>query len=85
MFEITRKNNIKFYLNKCKFGQKQISYLGHIISSEGIRPQIKKINVIKNMPKPQCKQDVQRLLGMLTYVSKFIKKFSDNTKPCVSF
>uniref|UniRef100_A0A1Y1MSR2 Reverse transcriptase/retrotransposon-derived protein RNase H-like domain-containing protein n=1 Tax=Photinus pyralis TaxID=7054 RepID=A0A1Y1MSR2_PHOPY len=34
-----------------------------------------------NIPRPKDKKEVQRLLGVFTYVTKFIKKFSCSTEP----
>ena len=76
-----RENNVKFNLNKCKFGQTEIKYMGHRINENGISPDESKIKAISEMPSPKNKQDVQRLLGMLTYVSRFIKNFTNKTEP----
>lgn len=81
VLDTARENNVKFNLNKCKFGQKEIKYMGHIINNKGISPDNSKIKAISEMPCPKNKQDIQRLLGMLTYVSRFIKNFSDKTEP----
>ena len=81
VLEIAHKNNVRFNLSKCKFGQKQIKYMGHIISDKGLSPDYDKIKAINEITEPVNKQDVQRLLGMLTYVSKFIKNFSEITDP----
>lgn len=60
---------------------KSIKYLGHIISEQGIAPDMSKIEAITKMPIPKDKNGVQRLLGMATYVSKFIPNFSEVTAP----
>lgn len=79
VLQLAREKNIKLNLQKCKFGKTEVKYLGHIISSEGIRPDETKITAIMNMPHPTNKHDVQRLLGLLTYVSKFVNNFSVKT------
>jgi hypothetical protein len=76
-----REQNIKFNLKKCKFAQNSVVYMGHIISSEGLKVDGEKISAIINMPKPKCKKDVERFLGMITYVGKFLPKVSDLTSP----
>ena len=61
-------------LNHEKFVIKQntISFLGEILSAKGIRPSHNRISVINNMMKPQNREEVQRLLGLVNYVSKYI-------------
>ncbi|XP_063903271.1 uncharacterized protein K02A2.6-like [Zophobas morio] len=81
VLQIAKENNVKFNQNKCKFGVAKLKYMGHYISGRGIEPDNSKIEAVLNMPQPTSKQDVQRLLGMLTYVSKFIPEFSTKTSP----
>lgn len=81
VLKTAKKNNVKFNLKKCQFGKNSIKYMGHIISAEGITLDESKIIAIKELQTPKCKEDVQRVLGMLTYVSKFITNFSSETAP----
>lgn len=55
--------------------------MGHIISAKGVTVDENTKKAIKEMQTPKCKEDVQRALGMLTYVSKFITNFSNETTP----
>ena len=43
---------IEVKTSKCEFFQSQISYLGHIVSKEGIETDHKKISAIHNWPQP---------------------------------
>lgn len=75
-FKIAAENNVKFNSSKCKFSVSEVKYLGHIISAEGLKPDPSKVTAIKNMEIPLNKQDLQRFLGMITYISKFVPHFS---------
>ena len=44
--------NLKLQPNKCEFLKTEVTYLGHIISKDGIRPDPKKLNAVKHFPKP---------------------------------
>lgn len=79
VLERCRKINLKLNLSKCKFGVKEIKYLGHLITNNGIYPDNSHISAITNMPTPKDKKDVERLLGLLTYVGSFIPSLSDKT------
>ena len=51
------------------------------MSAEGFRPDPDKIKAIIDMPQPQNKQDLQRLLGMVNYLSQYIPNMSEITAP----
>lgn len=81
VLEIAMKNNIKFNQNKCKIGLSKIVYMGHEISESGFRADDSKVKAIADMPIPKNKEDLQRFLGMVTYVGKFISHLSTITAP----
>ena len=76
-----RKANAKFSLDKLKLKIPQVKYMGHLISHEGIRPEPDKVNAITQMPKPDDRKGIERLLGMVKYLSSFIPHESDVTAP----
>lgn len=79
VLETAMCNNIKLNREKCKIAQREIKYMGHIISGNGVRADPDKIKAICEMPAPQNKQDLQRILGVLNYVGKFLPNFSTDT------
>ena len=54
--------------------------MGHIILSEGLRADPKKLKAINEMPPPTDKKGVQRVLGMITYVQKVPPDLADLAK-----
>lgn len=79
--DICKENNIKLNKNKCKFGITEIKYMGHILSSNGIRPEEEKIKAISLYKTPQNKKDLEIFLGMITYLQRFIPNASTITEP----
>ena len=71
--------NLKLSPKKCKIRVDQVTYIGHVLSDEAIRPNPEKMRAIAEYPSPQNKQELQGFLGMINYISKFIQNFSDNT------
>lgn len=67
MLERCKEINLTFNKEKCMFRSPEVSYIGHIISSEGVRPDPKKIEAITKMPPPEDKKGVERLLGTINY------------------
>jgi len=76
-----RKHNLKLQIDKCKFLRKEVTYLGHIISENGILPDPSKLSAVKNFPTPKKIKDVQSFIGLAGYYRKFIKDFSKIAKP----
>ena len=68
-------------IDKCQFKTSELIYLGHKLTVEGIQADESKIKSILDMPIPEDKKAVQRLLGMLNYVGKFVPKLSELTSP----
>lgn len=81
VLEIAKKNNVKFNLEKCKFGLNEVVYLGYKFSGKGIMIDEEKIKAITDMPAPTNKKELQRFLGMVTYVGRFVKNLSEKTYP----
>ena len=79
--ERARECNLKFKPEKCHFRSTSVSYIGHKLTPDGIKPDPEKIEAIINMPEPHDKKGVQRLLGMVNYVSKFVPNMSEITSP----
>ena len=68
---------LKLKESKCDFFKKEIHYLGHLISSEGIHPLLKKLDTIHNMPRPKTPKEIKQFLGLCGYYRKFVPRFSD--------
>lgn len=66
---------------KCKFRVKEVTYIGHTLSADGVRPDQEKIRAIKEMPAPTDKKGIQRLLGTINYLAKFVPNMSAVTEP----
>lgn len=71
--------NIRFNKDKCKFLCTKITYMGHEISEKGIEVDKSKIQAILDMPSPRDTKDLQRFLGMVTYIARFVDKLSEKT------
>ncbi|XP_055890320.1 uncharacterized protein LOC129927122 [Biomphalaria glabrata] len=65
----------------CVEKQDQISFMGHCISVQGIKPDIKKIKAILEMKKPENSQEARKLCGMVQYLSKFLNNLAEVSQP----
>ena len=76
-----REAGLKLKLSKCKWCQKSITFLGHIVSEEGIASDPSKTAVVAGWPPPQSKREMQQFLGVANYDRKFIKNLAAIAKP----
>ena len=81
VLERARAVGLKLNKDKLKLRQTEVSYMGHILTSSGIRPDPKKIQAILDMPKPTDVKGVQRFIGLVTYLSKFLPHLSEACEP----
>ncbi|GFQ85814.1 retrovirus-related Pol polyprotein from transposon 17.6 [Trichonephila clavata] len=72
---------LKLSPSKCPLFQREVTYLGHIISAEGVRTDPDKISAVKNWNSPTDVHQLQRFLGLCTYYRKFVKDFSTIARP----
>jgi ribosomal protein L31 len=63
------------------FAAKEIKFLGHIVNSEGIRPDPKKVEVVHNWPVPKNVREVRSFLGLANYFCKLISHYSEVAAP----
>ena len=64
---------------KCVFRQTEIEYLGEAVTQDGVKPDPNNIQAITEMPTPRDVLELQRVLGMVTYLGIFIPNLSVRT------
>ena len=75
---LCRLQSAGFTLNKEKIvlGASEIKYLGHYLSSRGIKVIADRVEAIRQYPCPQNLRSVRRFLGMVGFYARFIPEFS---------
>ncbi len=67
IFEVLRAASLMMKLKKCKFAQKELRFLGHIISAEGIRTDPDKIAKMVTLSPPSNLKELRSRPGLFSY------------------
>ena len=81
VFEKLSAAGLRLKLSKCEFFKSQVTYLGHIVSKNGIETDPEKIEAIKKWPVPKTVTEVRIFLGFTNYSRKFIPKYAQIARP----
>jgi hypothetical protein len=73
--------NIKIEPDKCEFLKDELSYLGHVVTADGVKPDGNKVTAVVNFPVPRSQKDVKSFLGLAGYYRRFINHFSPMARP----
>ena len=71
LFEKLANANLKIKLSKCEFFKESVTFLGVILSIDGIRPDPEKLSIIANFEEPRNKRDLQSFLGVCNFYRQF--------------
>lgn len=77
VFSALRKVNLKIKPTKCTFLRKEVPYLGHIVSREGIRPDPEKISAIVKAEPPKTVKQLQSFLGCIQWFKRFVPNLAE--------
>ena len=81
VFQHLRKAGLTLKPEKCHFAQKEIRYLGHIVSSKGVQAVPDKLKAITSYPAQHDIKELRQFLGLSNYYGQFIEHYSDITEP----
>ena len=87
VMRLLEENQLYVRLEKCKFLQKSLDYLGFTVQGStpskagGIKPSEKKIKAVTNWEIPKTVRDVQSFLGFLNFYRRFIPDFASTAAP----
>ena len=81
VLERARKLGLKLNKEKSHIGMEEVNYVGHRLTGSGLKPTQERIEAISKMRAPENHQELETILGMIAYVSKFIPGLSEMNAP----
>ena len=81
LLERCQQRHIKLNLDKFQLRKTELSYMGVMLTNKGVKPDPRKQDSIQAMPAPTNKEEVRRLLGVVTYLSRFSEDLSTKSAP----
>jgi len=81
VLEILTEHKLFLRLEKCEFHQKQIEYLGLVISENKVAMDPVKVARVREWPVPENWTDVQAFIGFINFYHRFIQDFSTIARP----
>ena len=76
VFERLRHAKLKLGANKCTFAAKEVSYLGHWVTEEGLLPDSSLLAAIREILPPKTATEVRSFLGLDGYYQRYVKGFA---------
>jgi hypothetical protein len=71
-----REVNLKLNPGKCCFAARSITFLGHVVSERGAKPDLGKIDVVVPFLEPRMVTDIKSFLGLTGYYRKYVQGYS---------
>jgi hypothetical protein len=81
VFQTPLEHKLCIKFSKCTFAQQQITYLGHIISKEGVSTDLTKTEAMLQWSVPQNFTELRGFLGLTRYYRKFVRHYGTMARP----
>jgi len=81
VLERFREHHLSVKAKKCDLFKKEVEFLGHVVSEEGIKCNPKKVADVKNCQPPKTVTEVRSFLGLAGYYRKFVDQYSKIARP----
>ena len=76
-----KQAKLRLKKSKCLFFKQVLHCLGHLLTTNRIKPQPEKIKAVSQMTLPKNQKGVREFLGMVGYYGEFINRFANATRP----
>lgn len=84
VFNILEKAGLKLNKEKCQFFKDKVTFVGYVITEDGLQKTDERIAAIRDSPEPQNVTEVRAFAGLVNYYAKFINGLADIMSPLYS-
>ena len=81
VFEALNEAGLTLRSSKCHFAQREVNYLGHIVSATGVQPDPGKTEAVSSYPVPKNTKELRQFLGLANYYRRFIANYAKIAGP----
>lgn len=81
LMEACQEVNLRLKRKKCRFGDSQVEYLGHLITGDGVLPSDYNIDKVKKFSVPANVDEVRSFLGLTGYYRKYVPNYASVAEP----
>ena len=81
VLQTLRDKRLYAKLKKCEFWLDRVSFLGHVVTKDGISVDLGKVDVVSNWRRPTTVTEIQSFLRLIGYYRRFIEGFSKIALP----
>src|SRR5438105_9775262 len=76
-----REHQLYAKFSKCEFWLTEVSFLGHVLSEQGVAVDLAKVEAVMDWPTPRNVPEIRSFLGLAGYYRRFIEGFLKISKP----
>jgi hypothetical protein len=84
VLQLLKEQQLYAKSSKCFFGVKEVEYLGHIVSHEGVKVDPNKIKAMMDWLIPKTLKNLRGFLGLIGYYHKFVQNYGRITSPLMT-
>lgn len=81
VFQRVREAGLRLHPDKCSLGARQVDFLGHQVSAEGLRPSPRNVEALTAIKPPTSVTEVRQFVGLASYYRRFVPQFAKIARP----